>query len=133
MEESESGFSDINHAFELADDLLSQAPENAACNIVYFSGCTPAAGDYDEEGVYTMEDCAYRVTSTGIYLYAHSNAVYETTKALSDKGYKIYTLGCVTNLEEQPEMYNFFIKVMKDMANSGYYDAANPEDLEAVF
>ena len=133
IDENFDGFSDVNTAFVLADELMSEAPDNAICNIVYFSGCSPAGGDYDYEGVYTEDDCSYHVTNTGIHVYAHSNLVYDTATSLFSKGYNIYTLGCVTNLEEQPENYNFFIKVMGDIANAGYYDAENPEDLEFVF
>ena len=128
-----SGYSDVHHAFELADELLSQAPEGAICNIVLFSGCIPSAGPYDYEGHYTEDDLNYYVTKTGVYQYAHANCVYDKAMELADKGYKIYTLGCVTNLEENPDSYNFFMKVMQEISNAGYYDAAEPEDLIFVF
>lgn len=128
-----SGFSNVEHSFVLADELMSTVPENAIRNIVYFSGCVPGNGNYEYDGVYSEDDCTFKVTQTTIPVYAHANSVYNTVTPLFSKGYNVYTLGCVTNLEEQPEVYNFFIKVMNDIANAGYYDAANPEDLEFVF
>jgi hypothetical protein len=128
------GFSNFNEALVKADELLANASgQNYKHNIVFFSGCLPAAGEYTNEGHYSSSDYDYQVMATGIKVYAHANVVYDTAQNLKNKGYHIYTLGCFTNLNEQPESFAFAKQVMSDISSIGYFDAQKPEDLVFFF
>ncbi|MCL2124960.1 MAG: VWA domain-containing protein [Oscillospiraceae bacterium] len=131
---SAAGFSNFNEALELADGLLQNANRpDTIRNILFFSGCLPAAGDHSDYGHYTDPAFSYYhsfyVMATGIMVYAHANVVYETAERLKSSGYNIYTLGCFTNLDQQPESFRFAKQVMNDIQSRGFYDAESPEDL----
>ena len=131
---SSSGFSNFNEALVLADSLLQNVEQTHMIrNILFFSGCLPAAGESADDGRYSASEYSYYqeyyVLATGIKVYAHANVVYTTAQRLKNAGYNIYTLSCFTNLDQQPESFKFAKQVMYDIQNRGSYDAENPEDL----
>lgn len=131
---SSSGFSNFSEALDLADGLLREKNEAFVIrNILFFSGCLPAAGAFDEDGYYSGPEFEYYqgfyVTATNIMVYQHANAVYKTAERLKAEGYNIYTLSCFTNLDQQQESYMFAKRVMQDIQNRGFFDAVDPEDI----
>ncbi|MCL1792342.1 MAG: FHA domain-containing protein [Oscillospiraceae bacterium] len=128
--ESSTGFSNFNESLEKADELLSSVTDaNAIKNILFFSGCLPAAGKYSETGHYSSADYDYIVGATGIKVYAHANVVYDTAEKMKNAGYNIYTLSCFTNLDQQKETFEFATQMMEDIQNKGYYNAEESDDL----
>ena len=132
--DSASGFSNFNEALTLASSLLEDKESAFAIrNILFFSGCLPAAGDYTENGHYSGSEFEYYqgfyVMATGINVYQHANVVYNTAERLKAEGYNIYTLSCFTNLDQQQESFMFAQQVMIDIQNKGFFDAVNPEDI----
>lgn len=123
-----------NQAFLLADELLDKVSDPSAIkNVLYFAGYLPADGVYSMDGHYGNSDYGWIRLDNFSYIYGYCNPAYDTAETLKGKGYNLYTLGCFTNLDQEPTSYQFTIRVMNDLQNSGFYDAQNPEDLDFVF
>ena len=132
-----SGFANINAALETADALLAEVTDpNAIKNVVLFNQGVTGAGSYSYSGPYTEEDCNWYITNTGVYIYEHSNAAYNTAQAMM-KNYNLYSVGLFQEFNQLPEegqsLLTFAKRFSSDLQNKGFYDVKNVDDLVFAF
>lgn len=118
----EGGSTSQHSALSTAESLFSGIQDtDAKRNIVLMSDGIPCAGATSASGRYSSSDS---------YYYQYANAAYNLAKTLWRRD-RIYSLGFFHSLNGSD--LSFGRRFMRDLANAGYYEVQNPEDLEFEF
>ena len=128
-----AGRSNTNSALIQADTLINSITDkDVTKNVLLFSGRLPDEGEYVLSGHYSQNSYSWTRLDNKRYIYGYCNPAYDTAQHLMNKC-NLYTLGCFTNLNQQKTTYDFTLRFMKEIQNSGFFDATTPDDLEFVF
>ena len=119
---TDQGMTNHHAGLTESDELLQTITKAGVVkDIVIMSDGLPNQGPYNYQGAYTYND---------YYDYEYANAALQYAQQLHDS-YTIYSLGFFHSLYGSDLIFGR--RFMKDLANGGYWEVTDPDELEFTF